>query len=54
MVEIEGNISNTSISVLIDPGACQSYVSPQIVETCKLGIVKHEKLWLVQLATGMK
>ena len=54
MVEIEGNISNTSISVLIDLDACRSYVSPQILETCKLNKVKHEKPWLVQLATCMK
>ena len=44
MVDIEGNISNNSISILIDPGACQSYVSPKIVDVCKLEKVKHEKL----------
>ena len=54
MVEIEGNILNTSISMLIDPGALHSYVSPEIVGVCKLGKFKHEKPWLVQLATGMK
>ena len=45
---------NTSISILIDPDACQSYVSPKIVDECKLGKVKHDKPWLVQLSTGMK
>ena len=54
MVEIEGKILNTSISILIDPSACQSYVSPKIVNECKLGKVKHEKPWLVQLATSTK
>ena len=54
MVEIEGKILNTSISILIEPGACQSYVSPKIVDECKLGKVKHDKPWLVQLATGTK
>ena len=54
MVEIEGKILNTSISILIDPGAFQSYVSPKIVDECKLGKVKHEKPWLVQLAIGTK
>ena len=43
MVEIEGKILNTSISILIDPGACQSNVSPKIVDVCKLGKVKHDK-----------
>ena len=54
MVEIEGKISNTSISILIDLGACQSYVSPKIVDVCKKGKFKHEKHWLVQLSTGTK
>ena len=54
MVEIEGKFPNTSISVLIDLSSCRSYVSPQIVETCKGGKVKHEKPWLVQLAMGTK
>ena len=43
MLEIEGKVSNTSISTLIDPGACRSYVSPKIVDVCKLDKVKHEK-----------
>ena len=54
MVEIKGNILNTSISILIDPGACHSYVAPKIVDLCKLGKVKHDKPWLVQLATSTK
>ena len=54
MVEIEGKILNTSISKLIDLGACRSYVAPNIVDLCKLGKVKHAKRWLVQLATGMR
>ena len=43
MVEIEGKVSNTSFSILIDPGSCQSYVSPKIVDVSKLDKVKHEK-----------
>ena len=54
MVEIEGKILNTSISILIDPGDCRSYVEPKIVDLYKLGKVKHVKTLLVQLATGMK
>ena len=54
MVGIEGKFSNASISILIDPSACRSYVSPNIVDTCKLNKEKHDKLWLVQLATGTK
>ena len=54
MVEIEGNILNISISILIDPGSCRIYVSPKIVDVCKLGKVKHNESWLVQLAMGTK
>ena len=54
MVEIEGKISNTSISILIDPGVFPSYVSPKIVDVCKLGKLKHDKPWLVQLSTCTK
>ena len=41
-------------SILIDPGACRSYVAPKIVDICKQGKFKHHKPWMVQLATGMK
>ena len=54
MVEIKGKILNTSISILIDLDACRSYVSPKIFDVCILGKVKHDKPWLVQLATGTK
>ena len=54
MVEFEGKISNLSIAILIDPGATLSYISPKIVEQCKLQSEKFKNLWLVQLATGAK
>ena len=54
MFEIEGKILNTSISILIDPSSCWSYVSPKTVDVCKLGKLKHDKPWLVRLATSMK
>ena len=54
MVEIEGKILNTFISILIYPSSCRSYVSPKIVDVCKIEKVKHDKPWLVQLGTGTK
>eukprot|EP00253_Pinus_taeda_P019034 PITA_19034 len=54
MVKFEGNISNLTVSILIDPGATLSYVSPKIVERCKLQSTKFKNPWLVQLATGAK
>jgi len=54
MVEFESKISNLSVAVLIDPGATLSYVSPKVVEYCKLQPVKFKNSWLVQLAIGAK
>ena len=54
MVEIEGMILNTSISMLIYHSSCRSYVSPKIVDIWKIGKVKHDQPLLVQLATGTK
>ena len=54
MVEIEGMILNTYIWILINNGACWSYVSPNIVDVCKLEKFKHDKPWLVQLAISSK
>ena len=54
MVEVEGMINHTPVTILIDPGASLSYIAPQIVEKCKLFVDKFENSWLVQLATGAK
>ena len=54
MVEVEGMVNQTPITILIDPGANLSYISPQIVEKCNLTIEKFDNSWLVQLATGEK
>jgi hypothetical protein len=54
VVEIEGKINNTQISILIDPGAMLSYITPDVVESNKLKKLKHAKSWLVQLTTGTK
>ena len=54
MVEVEGMINHTPVTILIDPGASLSYIAPQIVEKCKLSIDKFENSWLVQLATCAK
>jgi len=54
IVEIEDTVSNHTISVLIDPGATLSYISPRMVELCQLTRERNTKPWLVQLATGAK
>jgi len=51
-VDIEGKIKNTHIFFLIDPGDTLSYITPGVVDSNKLKKTRHEKYWLVQLATG--
>ena len=54
MVEVEGKLNQTPIYILIDPGDRLSYISPDLVEKCKLSVEKFSKSWLVQLDTGAK
>ena len=54
MEEVEGKMNQNTISILIDTGASLSYISPDLVEKCKLSVEKFAKSWLVQLATGEK
>ena len=54
MIEVEGMTSNRPLVILIDSGASHSYVDPRVVESLHLMRSKHEKSWLVQLATGTK
>ena len=48
MVKIEGMIKIQPISILIDPGESLSYLSPRIVEMCKLS---QEKKWKILAGT---
>lgn len=54
MVEFEVKISDLTVAVLIDPGATLSYISPKVVEHCKLQPAKFKNPCLIQLATGAK
>jgi hypothetical protein len=54
MIEVEGMINNHAFIILIDSGASHSYIDPRVVESFQLLRSKHEKSWLVKLATGTK
>ena len=54
MIELEGKLLSQTVSVLVDPGASLSYISPKLVEICKFPSQKFKKTWLVLLATGAK
>ena len=47
MVEVEANLNQIPISILIYLGASLSYISPDLVEKCKLSVEKFAKSWLV-------
>jgi hypothetical protein len=47
VVDIRGKIHDTRISILIDPGATLSYITPNVVDSTKLKRLKHTKPWLV-------
>jgi hypothetical protein len=54
MIEVEGTINNRPLVILIDSGASHSYIDPRVVESLHLTRSKHEKSWLVKLATRTK
>jgi hypothetical protein len=54
MIEVEGMINNQTIAILIDLGASHSYIDLNMVESLHLPRRKHEKSWLVQLATRIQ
>jgi hypothetical protein len=54
MIEVEDKIDNRPIAILIDCTFSQSYIDPNLVEIFKLNKFKHEKSWLVQVATRTK
>jgi hypothetical protein len=51
MIEVEDNINNHPIAILMYYWVSHSYINPNIVEIIHFQIKKHEKSWLVQLAT---
>jgi hypothetical protein len=54
MIEVEGMINNQPFTILIDSGASHSYIDPRVVESFQLLRRKHEKPWLVKMATRTK
>ena len=39
---------------MIDLGSTHSYITPITIDICAFNKLKHNKSWLVQLATGTK
>ena len=54
MIEVEGMINNHAFTILIDSGASHIYIDYKVVERVLFLRRKHEKYWLVKLATRVK
>jgi hypothetical protein len=54
MIKVEGMINNHFFTILIHSRASHNYMEPKVEERFQLPRCKHEKYWLVQLATGAK
>lgn len=54
VIETSGTIRGTSISVLFNSRATDSFISPFLVERCGLVVVKQDSCCQVELASGAK
>jgi len=54
IIEMDDKLCDQLVSILIDPGSNYSYVSPDLVDKCRLNKEVNAESWLVQLATGTK
>ena len=54
VVEVAGKIVEQSFYILIDPSSTHNYIAPRGVYICAFKKVKHNKSWLVHLATRTK
>jgi hypothetical protein len=54
VIEVEGMINNHAFTILIDSGDSHSYIDPRVVEIFQFSRRKHEKSWLLQIATETK
>jgi hypothetical protein len=54
MIEVEGMINDHAFTILTDSGPSHSYIDPKVVEELQFPRCKHEKSWLVYLATRTK
>jgi hypothetical protein len=54
VIEVEFMINNHAFTILIDSRDIHSYIDLNMVESFHLPRNKHEKSWVLQLATGAK
>lgn len=54
IIEVAGMIRGSSVSILFDSGATDSFISPLVVEHCELVAIRQEVSWEVELASGAR
>lgn len=54
IIEAKGTFQGTTISILFDSGATDSFISANLVKKCKIPVRKAEKSWQVELAFSSK
>ena len=54
VIEATGMIRGCKVSILFDSGATDSFISPFIVERCRLVAARQEVNWEVKLALGAR
>ena len=47
MLKVEGKVLNIHVSILINSESSLSYITPKVVEKCKLSKEKPKNVWLV-------
>jgi hypothetical protein len=54
VIEASGMIRGRAVSILLDTGATDSFVSPLVVERCGLVATRQDVRWEVELASGAR
>jgi hypothetical protein len=54
VLETSGTITNQSISILIDPGATESFISGAALKIIKVKAVEQDEFTFVEMASGAK
>jgi hypothetical protein len=54
MLEMSGTVSDQTLSILIDPGAIESFISGAALKRIKVKVVEHDEFSFVEMALGSK
>jgi hypothetical protein len=52
--ETSGTVADQTLSILIDPGATESFISGATLKRIKVKVVEHDEFIFVEMASGAK